>query len=130
MALNIWRKTHRNRHNAGKDNAACLFSSVLTKTMFNILARTAKFKMTYVRVVLAYTNSTALTGNYTRKVIYVLIILYVIYVWINLSSSYLRFDNPSETITETISKSLYFSNLYSVILLCTNKTNKFAVNVP
>ena len=66
MALNIWRKTHRNRHNAGKDNVACLFSSVLTKTMFNILARTAKFKMTYVRVVLACTNSTALTGNYTR----------------------------------------------------------------
>ena len=95
---NIWRKTHRNRHNAGKDNVARFFSSVLTKTMFNILARTAKFKMTYVRVVLAYTNSTALTGNYTRKIIYVLIILYVIYISINLLSSYLRFDNPSETI--------------------------------
>ena len=98
MALNIWRKMHRSWHTAGKDNVACLFSSVLTKTIFNISARTAKFKMTYVRVVLAYTNSTALTGNYTRKVIYVLIILYVIYVSINLLSSYLRFDNPSETI--------------------------------
>ena len=98
MALNIWRKMHRSWHTAGKDNVACLFSSVLTKTIFNISARTAKFKMTYVRVVLAYLNSTALTGNYTRQVIYVLILLYGIYVSINLLSSYSRFDNPSETI--------------------------------
>ena len=98
MALNIWRKMRRSWHTADKDNVARLFSSVLTKTIFNISARTAKFKMTYVRVVLAYTNSTALTGNYTREVIYVLILLYVIYVSINLLWSYSRFDNPSETI--------------------------------
>ena len=87
--------------------------------MFNILARTAKFKMTYVRVVLAYTNSTALTGNYTRKVIYVLIILYVIYVSINLLSSYLRFDNPSETINyrNYIQIPLFLQYLFSNIAM-------------
>ena len=73
MALNICRKMYRSWHTAGKDNAARHFSSVLTKTIFNILARTAKFKMTYVRVVYihaytAYRNSAALTGNYILNI--------------------------------------------------------------
>ena len=36
----------------GKDNVARLFSSILIKTIFNIFARTVKFKMTYVRIAL------------------------------------------------------------------------------
>ena len=45
-------KCKKIQRTAGKNNVVHHLSSVLTKTIFNIRARTTNFKMMYIRVVL------------------------------------------------------------------------------
>ena len=55
---NIFRIMYRMQCTVGKNNVVHLLSSVFTKTIFNVRARTVSFKMTYIREARAYVACT------------------------------------------------------------------------